>query len=303
MESMAKYMYPQIVWREGRKMLWNSIHRKALKNRPEERVRLRVVEYLLMQGWSKHRITTEEAIGNLADTSMRTDIICYNQQFEPRILIECKAEHIPLTAKTAQQVARYNQNVSAPFLLMTNGLKDLWYKTEGKNVVHLEQGPEILRSETIVPQYDFGAWHRRGFAGSKAVPPLRKWLAHLLPQIWHPGTFEKEILFLSFKQELSDLNLNHYYSLWKVSENRRLALSTLATAYGGTRLVGILSEDGQNKAVLEINMDLTFEEKAPNATLYSHEGEKAYDIREAIDFRQEPELNALIKGVQELITI
>src|SRR5699024_6172861 len=85
MESMAKYMYPQIVWREGRKMLWNSIHRKALKNRPEERVRLRVIEYLLMQGWSKHRITTEEAIGNLADTSMRTDIICYNQQFKPNL--------------------------------------------------------------------------------------------------------------------------------------------------------------------------------------------------------------------------
>ncbi len=107
MPSVAESRYPQIVWREGEKRLWNPIHRKALKNLPEERVRLRTIEYLLDVGWSKHRISTEEAIGQIGDTSMRTDIICYTQQFVPKILVECKAEHIPISAKTAEQVARY----------------------------------------------------------------------------------------------------------------------------------------------------------------------------------------------------
>ena len=138
MKSIAVYTYPQIVWREGQKRLWNPIRRKPLKNRPEERVRLRIIEHLVRSGWSKHRITTEEAVGQLADTSMRTDIICYSQRFEPKILIECKAEHIPISDQTAEQVARYNQNVNAPYLMMTNGRADFWYEVGIDNVRRLE---------------------------------------------------------------------------------------------------------------------------------------------------------------------
>ncbi|NIT57520.1 MAG: hypothetical protein GWN00_15210, partial [Aliifodinibius sp.] len=67
MLSIAKHIYPRVVWRDREKKLWNPIHKKALKNLPEERVRLRIMEALIQRGWSKHRISTEEAIGKIGD--------------------------------------------------------------------------------------------------------------------------------------------------------------------------------------------------------------------------------------------
>lgn len=169
MSSIATYTYPQIVWRDRTKKLWNPIQKKALKNRPEERVRLRIMESLVRSGWSKHRISTEEAIGEIGDTSMRTDIICYTQEFDPRLLVECKAEHIPISSKTAEQVARYNQKVGAPYLLMTNGVTDYWYAIENgsEKIRELENSPDILDQEPGVPEYALEDWKSRGFAGSK----------------------------------------------------------------------------------------------------------------------------------------
>ncbi len=284
MPSVAEYRYPQIVWRAGEKRLWNPIHRKALKNRPEERVRLRTIEYLLGAGWSKHRISTEEAIGQIGDTSMRTDIICYTQQFEPKILIECKAEHIPISAKTAEQVGRYNHKVGAPYLLMTNGITDFWYsiQSDTQKISKLERQPDLFREKSPTLEYDFDDWKDRGFAGSKAVPNLRNWLEKLLPALWFPDDPET-IRFLSFSQGPSDLDLNHYYKIQPHEDDRRLALTTINTAYGGNRLVVILNEQGENRAVLEINLDLVFEEKKGNCSIYSEAGVHTFNIRDEWD--------------------
>lgn len=301
MESIVAYTYPQIVWREGQKMLWNPIHRKPLKNRPEERVRLRIIEYLLSAGWSKHRISTEEAIGKLADTGMRTDVICYSQQFEPRILMECKAEYIPISAKTARQVARYNQQVAAPYLLMSNGIADFWYEVDSSGVKVLDAPPSLLGTDRPSPAYDFEGWRNRGFAGSKASPALRRWLADLLPNIWQ----EQEaggIRFLMFNQALTDLNLSHYYLVQQVTERRRLALSTVATAYGGNRLIAILNEQNRNRAVMEINLDLLFDEKDKNGSIYSEAGVHTFDTAAFVDLPRTVRVPLLSEQIRDLFS-
>jgi hypothetical protein len=303
MPSIAEYRYPRIVWRGGEKRLWNPIHRKALKNRPEERVRLRTIEYLVGAGWSKHRISTEEAIGQIGDTSMRTDIICYTQQFEPRILVECKAEHIPISAKTAEQVARYNHKVGAPFLLMTNGITDFWYgiQNDAQKISRLEKRPDLLPEKSPTTQYDFDDWKNRGFAGSKAVPDLRKWLEELLPALWFPED-QTSVRFLSFSNSLSDLDLNHYYRIHSISENKRLALTTINTPYGGNRLVMILNEQGENRAVLEINMDLVFDEKKGNCSVYSEAGIHTFDIRDDWNLESTTSVASIFERAGELIS-
>ncbi|SMO33065.1 type I restriction enzyme HsdR N-terminal domain-containing protein [Fodinibius sediminis] len=283
MKSIATFIYPRVVWREGRKMLWNPIHRQPMKNRPEERVRLRIIEYLLLAGWSIHRISTEEKIGKLADTGMRTDIICYSQEFEPRILVECKAEHIPITRKTAEQVARYNQQVGSPYLLMSNGIADFWYVVRDGQVEVLDKQPDFLYSDGIpLPDYGFKDWDRRGFAGAEASPALRKWLVRLLPGLWHEQA-PSNIRFLTFSQQLIDLDLSHYYLIKPINKQRRLALTTLTTAYGGSRMVAILNENNNNRGVIEINLDLLFEGAHKNSTIYSEAGTCTIDVRDFVD--------------------
>lgn len=301
MSSIAKRTYPQVVWRNREKKLWNPIQRKPLKNLPEERVRLRIIESLIRSGWSKHRISTEEAIGELGDTAMRTDIICYNQEFEPRLLVECKAEHIPITAKTAEQVARYNRKVGAPYVLMTNGITDYWYAIEGQEakIRELEARPEILSNEIALPDYSLEEWQNRGFMGGKASPDMRKWFKNLLPAFWLDE--KASIRFLSFSNGPSDVDLNHYYRLESLAENRRLALTTINTAFGGNRMVIILNKENENQAVLEINLDVLFASKKGNSSIYSREGIRTFDLDEYFDIRVITKVGKLAEQVDQLL--
>ncbi|MDZ7658930.1 type I restriction enzyme HsdR N-terminal domain-containing protein [Fodinibius sp.] len=301
MPSIAKHIYPQMVWRDREKKLWNSIHKKALKNLPEERVRLRVMEALIQRGWSKHRISTEEAIGKLGDTSMRTDLICYSQQFDPKLLVECKAEYISISAKTAEQVARYNQKVGAPYLLMTNGISDFWYaidENSGK-VNELQNQPELLNKEQQQLEYDFDDWKQRGFAGEKASPELRLWLKETLPDLWLSSS-DAKVQFLTFSNSPSDIDLNHYYRIVQTSETRRLALTTLNTAFGGNRFVIILNKENENKAVLEINLDVLFAEKNGNSSVYSRQGIKTFDLSNYIDLKSITKVDNIVKEFDKL---
>lgn len=279
MSSIAEHIFPRVVWRDREKKLWNPIHKKALKNRPEERVRLRVIEYLVQAGWSKHRISTEESIGEIADKEMRTDIICYDQQFDPKLLVECKAEHVPISEKTAEQVARYNQQVGAPYLLMTNGRSDYWYAVEEGTAdqINPKDAPDFLMDEPNPPEHDFAYWCDRGFAGQKASPELRTWLTETLDELCFPKK-ESAMQFLAFGQGPSDVELSHYYRIEWVSQNQRLAMTTLRTAYGGNRMIIIFNEDDENKAVLEINLDLLFEDKKGNSSLYDKSGIRTFDL-------------------------
>ncbi|WP_441001238.1 type I restriction enzyme HsdR N-terminal domain-containing protein [Fodinibius sp. SL11] len=301
MVSIAKHIYPPIVWRNREKKLWNPIHKKALKNLPEERVRLRIMEALIKAGWSKHRISTEEAIGQLGDKAMRTDLICYSQQFEPKLLVECKAEYISISAKTAQQVARYNQKVGAPYLLMTNGKSDFWYAIdkESENVRKLDRQPDFLNRKGKLPNYDFDDWKKKGFAGDKASPDLRLWHEETLPNIWLSAK-GSEIQFLTFSNGPSDIDLNHYYRIEHTTQNRRLALTTLNTAFGGNRLVAILNEDDNNKAVLEINLDVLFAGKKGNSSMYSHQGIQTFDLNNYIDLPSMNQVDNITETIDEL---
>lgn len=274
--SVASRQFPQIVWKDGKKQLWNPIHRKRLKNRPEERVRLRTIEYLINGGWSKHRISTEEAISSSQkETLLRTDVICYTQQFKPFLLIECKAEQVKITEQTADQIARYNRDVNAPYLLMTNGLRDFWYGIEDENSVSIldtipNQLPAIKKPDTRPLAY----WNSRGFAGDKAAPSLRKWLEKTLNSCFLD---DQPPRFLSFNNSPSDLDLDNYYII-RSQPNYKLALSFSSTPFGGSRLIGIINSEGQNIGVLEINLDLLFDERSPNASFYDSNGTKNIDV-------------------------
>lgn len=290
LNNIAAGHYPQIKWRDGQRMLWNPIQRKALKNLPEERVRLRVLEYLLHSGWSKHRISTEEAIDlPQKQAKHRTDLICYTDDFHPFLLIECKAENIKLSGKTAEQIARYNQKVSAPFLLMTNGQADAWFKIEDESVTPLNGIPDEL-PEPEFPNRDFSYWQQRGFAGQKAAPALRNWITPTLDTFFAPADAIESPRFLAFQNSPTDIAISNYYRIFELNGDR-LALTLTSTSFGGNRMIGILNRKGENKALAEINLDLVFDDRTPNATVYWHEGPKNVDARQSTGVFASPQMN------------
>lgn len=274
-QSIAARQFPQIAWQDGKKLLWNPILRQRLKNRPEERVRLRVIDYLLQGGWSKHRISTEESLSTRGNKdNMRTDLICYTSAFDPLLLVECKAEQITISEQTANQIARYNYTVSAPYLLMTNGVTDYWYHSEGGHPTSIQSIPVPFPPSQNLQKQPLTYWQERGFAGKNAQPRLRKWLKNTLNGLFLQRN--DPMHFLSFKQSPTDLDLDNYYCILH-GDDCRLALSLSSTPFGGTRLIGIINNNGQNMGMLEVNLDLLFDERTPNATTYSANGSENAD--------------------------
>jgi hypothetical protein len=57
------------------------------------------------------------------------------------MIVECKAQSIPLTEKTLMQVLRYNLAVPVPFIVMTNGSYVRAIARQGESVNELTQLP------------------------------------------------------------------------------------------------------------------------------------------------------------------
>ncbi|MCX6297301.1 MAG: type I restriction enzyme HsdR N-terminal domain-containing protein, partial [Bacteroidetes bacterium] len=52
----------------------------------------------------------------------RADVLIYNKQGNPFLLVECKAPEVKLSQDTFDQIARYNMTFKVAFLVVTNGM-------------------------------------------------------------------------------------------------------------------------------------------------------------------------------------
>ena len=120
--------------------------RKWVRLTPEEWVRQQLLHRLVEQlGYPASLIAVEvplEKISNLKSPisnfqspilplrgsggspilpHLRCDAVVYDTSMQPLMLIECKAETVPLTQKTLDQALTYNRRLSVPYLLLHNG--------------------------------------------------------------------------------------------------------------------------------------------------------------------------------------
>ncbi len=121
--------YPQFGVRvkngNGQTSIFDPIRKKWLVLTPEEWVRQHVINYLVKEKKYPASIIAIEKEITLNDVKKRFDILVYNKQLEPILIIECKASHIELTAETIAQVQRYNLTLKAKYIMITNGISDV----------------------------------------------------------------------------------------------------------------------------------------------------------------------------------
>ena len=66
------------------------------------------------------------AIENKVDVNLlpqRSDIVLYNNNAQPVMIVECKSVKVKITQDVFNQIARYNMKLRVPFLVVTNGLQ------------------------------------------------------------------------------------------------------------------------------------------------------------------------------------
>lgn len=285
MKSGAIHHFPPTVFRQGKKVLWNRIERKPLANRPEERVRLRYIDYLTLEcGWPASRIAAESAIAvHNRESSLRADLICYDRQLTPSMLVECKAESITLNHKSADQIALYNHSVQADAICITNGVVDLWYGQKNRQISSLEESPleHVTTPEKLRREDNY--WQQRGFAGSKPVTTAGNWEVEILCRFWS-DELPWDTHYLDIRHEMPGFSFENYYRLANVGEQLRIAMSFSAGSDGDTYFTAICNEAGSNRALLISNLNRAAAKNRKNSTIMNASGSYEIDIREKIPF-------------------
>lgn len=106
---------------EGRREVFDIVRGRFVALTPEEWVRQHVIHQLHFElGYPLELIQVEGAI-TLNGMTRRCDIVVYDSQVRPYIIVECKKETVPLSQKVVDQACRYNLVLQVPYLCLTNG--------------------------------------------------------------------------------------------------------------------------------------------------------------------------------------
>ncbi len=122
---MINISYPEPAFRiknsGGKELIFDSLRKKWLVLTPEEWVRQNFIEYLIqVKKYPSTLIATEKEI-KLGDLNKRFDILIYDKEHKPWMMVECKALEIKLDDDVLQQVLRYNISVPVKYVVITNG--------------------------------------------------------------------------------------------------------------------------------------------------------------------------------------
>lgn len=106
---------------DGKEMIFDAWRRKYVVLTPEEWVRQNFMAYLTQTlKYPSALIGLEKEI-LLGTLRKRCDIVVYNRDMQPWMIVECKEMNVPLGQVTLEQVNRYQMVLSSSYLVITNG--------------------------------------------------------------------------------------------------------------------------------------------------------------------------------------
>ena len=112
---------PKIKTAEGRELIFDAFRKRWVVLTPEEWVRQNFLQYLVeVKKYPASLIAIEKEI-TVGELKKRFDIVVYDRSTKPFMIIECKEMNVHLSENVMQQVLRYNTNIQARFLVITNG--------------------------------------------------------------------------------------------------------------------------------------------------------------------------------------
>ncbi len=123
---MQKLNFPNYKFRlkntENKISIFDVIRKKFVILTPEEWVRQHVVHFLITEKhYPPHLIAVEKQL-KINDLIKRFDVLVFDSDAKPLVLIECKAPKITINQTVFDQIARYNLTIDAKYMMVTNGL-------------------------------------------------------------------------------------------------------------------------------------------------------------------------------------
>jgi len=107
---------------EGKSSVFDIIRKKYVALTREEWVRQNFIHFLIEEKHYPQSLISVEYSMKLLKMHKRSDIVLFDNQGSPRLIVECKAPEIKISQDTFDQAARYNMSLKVDYLIVTNGL-------------------------------------------------------------------------------------------------------------------------------------------------------------------------------------
>ena len=139
--------FPKVEFRfqkneKGTLQIFDIIRKKFVDVTPEEWVRQHIIHFLILHKQVPASMISVEKQLLLNKTKRRTDIVVFNSNLKPLLIIECKAPAIEINQLTINQALRYNLQLQVPFVLLSNGLNHVFLKLSGDSPLILKEVPD-----------------------------------------------------------------------------------------------------------------------------------------------------------------
>jgi len=128
--------------RSGVNEVFDVIRKKWLQLSPEEWVRQNMIQFLIANNYPATLMAIEKEI-KLNELSKRCDIVIYDRETKPFMIIECKEMNVTLSEKTLSQILRYHITLPAKYLIITNGSYSYGFEKEEGKFHEINQFPEF----------------------------------------------------------------------------------------------------------------------------------------------------------------
>lgn len=125
------------------KQIFDKLRSKYVALTPEEWVRQNFILFLIEEKKYPAGLFSVERGIKLNQMSKRTDLVIYDRERKPWMLVEFKSYDVPVTQEVFYQAARYNMVHNVPFMVVTNGMEHFCCKMTAESFEFMDDLPEF----------------------------------------------------------------------------------------------------------------------------------------------------------------
>lgn len=144
---MIKIVYPKHNFKIKKEnnidYIFDIFRKRWLVLTPEEWVRQNILQYITLdKKYPASLIAIEKEI-YLGELRKRCDIVVYDRNSQPWMIIECKEMNEKLESKVMEQILRYHIALPAKYLIITNGSHCIGFEKKERQLYEINEFPDF----------------------------------------------------------------------------------------------------------------------------------------------------------------
>ncbi len=143
---MVEIKFPEPGFRikkeDEREWIFDSLRRKWVALTPEEWVRQNFIAFMLLTKKYPSSLMAVEKEIRLGELKKRFDLLVYDEQLQPWMMVECKSQSVRLDEKVLEQALRYHISVPVRFIVITNGDKTFAWEKKDRGLHAIAELPD-----------------------------------------------------------------------------------------------------------------------------------------------------------------